>query len=202
MSNADVKREALSILKSDPFNIEKLRLQHDVLNQPAAKRVITNIRVGKPSKESFFRVHPSPDYQMTIGAIVLKEDKGTTYIVAPELASELVGESTYKFLIIRTAITRQGQVFLWTLRIPNTDGRTDLWAESELEIAKRAEENWVRMQANMVDGMYNCYEAAITLPEPQWPDEPFNTLVEKAFKGRIIDSLDHPVLKRLRGEIE
>jgi hypothetical protein len=39
------------------------------------------------------------------------------------------------------------------------------------------------------------------MPEPVWPDVPFSGLVHIAFKGRVIDTLDHPVVRRLRGEL-
>ena len=31
-------------------------------------------------------------------------------------------------------------------------------------------------------------------------DTPFRDLLAVAFKGRLVDTLDHPVLRRLRGE--
>jgi hypothetical protein len=53
--------------------------------------------------------------------------------------------------------------------------------------------------ANMSLGAYDVFEAMGELPEPEWPDISFNELITIAFKGRIIDSPDHPVLKRLKG---
>jgi hypothetical protein len=44
-------------------------------------------------------------------------------------------------------------------------------------------------------------EAVAAFPEPQWPDMSLQKVLAMAFKDRFIDSLDHPVLKRLRGEI-
>ena len=38
------------------------------------------------------------------------------------------------------------------------------------------------------------------IPDPEWPDLPFNQLLRIAFKNRVVDSLDHPTLQRLRGE--
>ncbi len=39
------------------------------------------------------------------------------------------------------------------------------------------------------------------LPGPEWPQESLGELLKIAFKGgKLIDSVDHPVLKRLRGE--
>jgi hypothetical protein len=50
-------------------------------------------------------------------------------------------------------------------------------------------------------GTYDVLEAAGTFPEPDWPDMPLRQMLSMAFKERVIDDLDHPVLKRLRGEI-
>jgi hypothetical protein len=38
------------------------------------------------------------------------------------------------------------------------------------------------------------------LPDPVWPELTFNAIYRIAFKDRIIRTLDHPVVKRLRGE--
>ena len=38
------------------------------------------------------------------------------------------------------------------------------------------------------------------LAEPAWPAKTFGDLLKVAFRDRFIDSIDHPVLKRLRGE--
>ena len=37
--------------------------------------------------------------------------------------------------------------------------------------------------------------------EPVWLEATLQQLLEIAFKGRLIDTMDHPVLRRLRGEI-
>jgi hypothetical protein len=49
-------------------------------------------------------------------------------------------------------------------------------------------------------GAYEVSEAAADWPEPEWPDLPFNEILRIAFKGRVIETLDHATLKRLRGE--
>ena len=50
-------------------------------------------------------------------------------------------------------------------------------------------------------GGYEVFEALSNLSDPEWPDDGinFNRLVEIAFRGRIIDSIDHPIVKKLRG---
>jgi hypothetical protein len=37
------------------------------------------------------------------------------------------------------------------------------------------------------------------LPEPDWPDVSFEEIINVAFRGNYIDSLDHPAIQKLRG---
>lgn len=64
------------------------------------------------------------------------------------------------------------------------------------------EQKNVRIKANKALGAYEISLAKGELPEPKWPKEPktIKDALKIAFKDRIIDSIDHPVLKQLRGE--
>jgi hypothetical protein len=70
-----------------------------------------------------------------------------------------------------------------------------------LEAIELATRSWVRVAANMSAGCYDVYRAGGQLSEPEWPDLTFQAILRIAFKGRFIDSLDHPVLRQLRGEV-
>ena len=90
---------------------------------------------------------------------------------------------------------------MWPVRLPSPDGRQLAWHHSAQVAAEMAMKRWIRVKANMSLGAYDIFEASCTIPEPEWPgDVTFLKLLEIAFKGRLVDSLDHPVLKRLRGE--
>ena len=89
---------------------------------------------------------------------------------------------------------------LWPVRLPSPDGRKCEWHISEREAAERAMTKWVRLSANMALGAYDIFEAAGPLEEPVWPEFSYRKILETAFKGRpIVDSFDHPAMKRLRG---
>jgi hypothetical protein len=49
-------------------------------------------------------------------------------------------------------------------------------------------------------GAYDIFEAAGTIPDPQWPDVSFAELIRIAFRDRLVDRPDHPVIGRLRGQ--
>jgi hypothetical protein len=101
--------------------------------------------------------------------------------------------------IVFTAISRQGVLHLWPARLPTSDGKVNVWHSSAIEAAQLAMKRWVRVKANMGLGAYEIFEAASTIPDPEWPDLPLQELLRIAFKGRLVDRLDHAVIKRLRG---
>lgn len=94
---------------------------------------------------------------------------------------------------------KRGDYFLWPIGLPNEDGKIDDWNKSALEYATQAGK-WQRIAANRDLGEYDQYLTDCNWGEPDWPEATFEQLVRVAFKGRWIDSLDHPVIRNLRGE--
>ena len=48
-------------------------------------------------------------------------------------------------------------------------------------------------------GAYEMVEATGQLSEPEWADVPFREILKVAFRDRIVDRTDHPVLQRRLG---
>jgi hypothetical protein len=179
------------------FDLHSLRL--DPSSQTTdVEKVLTIVPVRKPSKQSHVRVHPDSAFRMAMGLIQLKEEN-ETYIVSPNLHVELNQEITRS--VLHTAIDRYGTVFLWPVKLPDIMGKLDQWNLSASIAAERATQDWVRMSSNRQAGCYEVFVAKADLGEPTWPDKTFAQLVEIAFQGYIITSLDHPVVKKLRGEV-
>ena len=182
----------------DPFaDLSKLRISQDFAAGIGVKKALLTVPVRKPDRQWFIRVHPAEDYRLETAILELRDER-EAYLVAPELWADLSGEVVPKVLF--TGINRQGVVFLWPIRLPGDDGRHDEWNRSALEAAERAQGRWVRVASNQSLGAYEVWDGSKDLPDPEWPDQPFQELVRTAFRGRYIDSYAHPVLKRLRGE--
>ncbi len=185
---------------ADPYNLESLRLSQDFVSAVGGKKLTTTIPVKKPLKEWFVRTHPDPDFWLQTAVVELKEKQGEVYLVAPTLWPELSTEATFSPRLFATSISRQGVLFLWPMRLPGSDGRADEWNKSAMIAADEAKSHWVRVVANMSLGAYDITVAPARLPEPVWPDLPFQQIIKIAFRDRLIEDLDHPILKRLRGE--
>jgi hypothetical protein len=183
----------------DPFNVAALRLSQDFGASVCVKKALVAVPVRKPANSWWVRVHPDKDYRDQFAVIELKEDR-EIYLVAPALHAALDGEATFSGRALFTAINRQGVLFLWPIRLPRSDGRADEWSRTAVDAANKATKGWVRIAANMALGAYDVFEATAQVTEPSWPDYPFRDLLRVAFKDRLIDTWDHPILRRLRGE--
>jgi hypothetical protein len=183
---------------SNPFDPASLRLDQSFAEKAGVKKLITIVPVRKPNRQDFVRVHPDPSYRLSpAGIIEIKEDR-ETYLVVPSMAQELQSELVPATLF--TAITRQGVIFIWPIKLPGPDGKHNAWPHSAMVAAKLAEKTWIRVCANMHLGAYEPFEAQNKLSEPVWSDvPPFEELLRTAFSGRIVDNSEHPLVRRLRG---
>jgi hypothetical protein len=181
----------------NPFDPANLRLSQNFTEAVGVKTLLTTIPVRKPHRQDFVRVHPDAAYRCgPVGVLELKEDR-ETYLVTPSMANVLAGE--FNLVTLCTAITRQGVVFLWPVKLPAPDGRQLAWHTSAAEAAEKAMDRWVRVSANMHLGAYDIALAAATLPEPEWPSLTPEEILRVAFRDHIIDREDHPVVRRLIG---
>jgi uncharacterized protein YbdZ (MbtH family) len=161
------------------------------------KKLLTTVPVRKPNRQDFVRVHPDPMYRLTPAAIIdVKEDR-EVYLVTPNMAQALPGE--FSTVTLFTTINRQGTLHLWPVKLPTPEGRHNEWHRSGAEAAERAMQKWVRVTASMSLGAYEIFEASGDLPEPVWPDIPFEEILTIAFRDRYVDRDNHPLVQRLLG---
>jgi hypothetical protein len=186
--------------RADPFDPARLRLSQNFTATAGVKKPLTRVPVDKPNKESWFRINPNPEYRMEALVLELKSSH-EKYIVVPELKETLAPETTISPRLLVTAITRGGTLFIWPMRVPGPDGRTDGWTRSAWQAAELAMTSWVRMTANMENGSYDVLQATASFCDPVWPEITFRDLLAIAFRDSVIDKIDHPALQRLRGEI-
>ena len=196
MSNNKPKKPENDV-PADPFDPGRLRLTDST--QIGVKKVVTVMSCQKPNRQQFVRVHPDETYRMQT-ALFTDEVNRESYLVVPELWDELAGD--IQPTILFASITKTtNNVFLWPVKVPDTDGRRNNWHLSAMRAAEAAMSKWVRVQSNMADGKYDVFEATGAIPDPEWPAMSFRDMLKLCFDDRFIDTLDHPILKQLRGEV-
>ena len=196
MSDEQNKMKIVDANGVDPYALEKLRVDQNFLESTNVKKLLATVPLRRPGPQDFIRVHPDPKYRELMAFLELKEDR-ETYIVdlkaVPELASECYIATLF------TAMTRTGVLFLWPVRVPAADGRTNDWHVSAAAAAEQAMKHWIRIKANMSLRAYEIFLAESKIPEPEWPDLTFQEIFRIAVKDKLINQRNHPAIKRLRG---
>jgi hypothetical protein len=183
----------------NPFDPASLRLSQAISAGSGVEKLLLVMPVQKPPRQAFVRVHSDPDFRLPIALLELKDER-ETYVVVPDVAVQIPSE--VKHVDLRVSVTQQGIPFLWPVPLPPNDRTENSWSMTARTAAERAEQVWVRMVANMSAQSYDVHVASSIAAEPVWPTKSMAELLEIAFRnGKLIDSLDHPVVQRLLGRV-
>ena len=178
----------------------EFQLDESLLADVEVEHVLTTVVVRKPKRTEFFRVHP----EFVMDRLALERDTGMEkecYLVTPEI-KHLMPEEV-RTVRLFTAVTRNGTHLIWPVKLPREDdNHLRNIANSALLIAEEAKTSWVKMAWDRGSGAYEMYRALGHLGEPKWKkDASFRELLNIAFRDKLIDRTDHPVIRELNGEI-
>lgn len=162
------------------------------------KRKLLALPMNSPDKRQFFRA--IRESQAFIARIyerpVPGELKPVPYFVAPALHGDAsLGRVLKTVRLVRCVYYDTHAPFLWAISVGQRD---NAWSRTGLEIVAAAEERFVRCVPNGRDG-YAIEYPEQDLGEPSWPDMSQSEWYDLGFRGRVIDSFDHEVLRELRG---
>jgi hypothetical protein len=181
-----------------PINLEDFRINQDFAAHLQVRKTVVTVPVQKPDRQTWVYIHPDPTFRMSVGVLDDRENR-RTYVVTPQILPEVIGDLIPKMLVAYA--TKQSTVALWPIRLPDESGRLDTYNESALTIVSAHAGRWVRIYSNQQSRAYDVLESPVVeIPTPQWPTGGFEFLFATAFRGRIIDNINHPYLKMLRGE--
>jgi len=179
-------------------SISALRLAANYGATLGVKKLLTRVPVSKPKKSNFFRVHASEEMAFQ-GMLLEQKEANESYLVLPNIAQEI--SELVSAVQLYAAIDRHNNVSLIPVPLPGEDGNRNPWHESLAQAVEMSKSNWIRITANMSLGGYDVFAAQASLSEPEWPEYDIEALIEVAFRGKIISSLEHPVVQSLLGRI-
>ena len=125
-------------------------------------------------------------------------DGGELHLVAKELWSGLSGDLRPMALFV--TINRLDDLFVWPIALPDETGNHNPYSKTALEGALRGAKGWVKVASNRRTKTYDIFEPEGNLAEPVWPETTMEEIIRTAFRDRYINSIDHPVLRAIRGE--
>jgi hypothetical protein len=160
------------------------------------KRLLASVGVKKPGEAQYFRVHDDEDMSW-LGYVYTYEKDNSVWYVPRGPAYDELAELTAKLRRVRLflCLTKRGSVSFWP--VSQTDQGS--WGSSAREIVEIAKTRWIRVVSNRAEGCYVPFEPEDPLPDPQWPEKPLSELLKLAFRGRVIDRPDHPIIESLKG---
>lgn len=197
-----VEKETVKHPDPDQLDPRSFRIDQSEMDQPVVKTALTAIAIRRPHPLEFIRTHPDPTYQEgPVRFINLKENR-EYYLVVPKLYRELRPRE-YSIGYIFLATNRMERPFFWIITTESATGRVLDWYTSALTCERLARTTWIQVVPDQSAGVYLAAPAEDSelLEEPVWPKQSFKELFNIGFKHRIVDNLDHPVFKQLRGRV-
>jgi hypothetical protein len=172
--------------------IRSLVLSQNYEDQIEAEDLLLNVAVRRPKKLEWIRVHP--DHRMGPVAL-LEDDEEKLYALKKHVHSAVHEEA--KVVTLRQCITSTKVSFIWHVPCVQRDGSDWPAWQGQRAAVEIAEGSWIRLIWQNEGKSYKVRQGKADFGEPAWPSQSFDALVDIAFKGRIVDSLDHPVVQRL-----
>jgi hypothetical protein len=176
-------------------DLDSLRLAPEEAGHIGASEALIHVPVRKPNVNEFVRVHPDP--AMSLASYIFIDHEREPWFVVPEMRDVLV--AGVKPVLMLTTVNQRGTPFLWPLALGDGTGRRNAWHDTAREAAEMAKDKWVKIMSDMAAGSYRVFVAKGLLPDPQFPDKTLEELLRIAFRGRIVDSIDHAIVKQSLG---
>jgi hypothetical protein len=165
----------------------------------AVRRVPSAAPLGKPKKSEFISPHPDVGVRRRVGVIDDDDSFGDIYVLAPALIPEFADLCRPVDLV--PYLTRDGDVRLWPIGLPDANGRTYSWHASARRIADDYAGGWVRVVSNRATGGYDAVIPCGTLRAPDWSGLDIDAIYDTTLATFGIRGVDHPLLARLRGAV-
>jgi hypothetical protein len=154
------------------------------------------VECRRPPKGHFFTVRAEPEkpFRDRNFYFLLELEGRDPYVVSPVVAREKEEEDVIRPVLIVRYVTMAGVEGLWPLKLNRSDGKSNAWNTSAMNILEIAESGkWVRIVSQKKN--YRHQESKKTIEEvvPKFTNRPFQELINIAFKDRTVTSLDHEI---------
>ncbi len=160
-------------------------------------RTPTQICCREPKPTEWFRVRPGIE-NVTVTGGVRDPDTGVLHLLHGVLWP-LVGHRV-EWICPRVCVNRDSRMFLWPVPMPGPEDRWSSWLSAGQAVADLAEMVWIRVEIDSGEKQYRVATLdGRKLPEPTWSTLEYLDLIHATFHGRVINSADHPLIRKWGG---
>jgi len=180
----------------DPFGLASLRLSQDFASA-SESRNSSRHPDQKPRKSGLSGLIPTRTIAPNgrLGA-----ERGSGNFLVARLSGGNWRRDDILSPVLVTAINRQAVLFLWPIRLPGPTARLTIGADRRWTRPMRQEAVGPRHGQHESWSLYVAV-ASGQVAEPEWPSITFQEIIRIAFRDKMISEWNHPVLRRLRGEV-
>ena len=184
----------------DPFDPMNLGISTDYAAAINAKASTKPFELRAPNEQEFFRTSPQKNHHLVVGSIADKQDMGKVYIVSGVLLEEVKLKFPKVVRAVELVLTQilAGASLVWP--VPLAEDRGGKWNSTQRAACEQGKTRWTNKTSGR--GEYEI----LTVNNPKDVDwdsfPPFRDILRQAASERLIDSMEHALLKKLRGEIE
>jgi hypothetical protein len=195
LHSVDADDEIAPVTVGDPNSAADLAIDQEHLEEyasPGSESVTVECR--KPPKGIYFTVrkeHGKP-WKDRAFYFLLQIEGRDPYIVHPSITKEKEEDTIRPVLLVRY-VTMAGEEGLWPLKLNESDGKSNAWNASAMNILELAETRWVRLVNAKKHYRHNPSKKTLEQVPPKFTNRPFADLVNVAFKDRVVNSLDHEI---------
>lgn len=158
----------------------------------------TTIRT--PAPYEFIRTLLNMDDIFRCNLFEDQEGMGSTFYITSPLIASLMPR-VIKLYALQIAITNHGDTFIWPLKTHGVEKGNNSWNCSAWNAATIANYKWVKVMSSTLHKQWEILKADDDIyPDPLWPTESYEEILEGAFADKIIKSIDDPVIRKFRGK--
>lgn len=180
----------------DPFDLVAVK-KKAATSVAVKKTLIVQVR-KRIDKNTWFQVCPNPEMHIE-GFVMDPGDVGDgLFWVSPHVLEE-IDDSSIRLYSLHLCITRHGNaLFWWAIGLPGDNGR-DMECDRVRREYATVHGTWMRLEWDDASRMHLQSLVQAAWPNPDWPNETPDTLIRIAFRGRVIDTPDHPIVQQMKG---
>lgn len=151
------------------------------------------VQCRHPEPCEWFRVRPGAERRASTFVLSVAQQ---LYLVSEELWPRL--RPALEHVCPRACMNERGELFVWPVPVPLGATGPKTWRASAAGVADLAEAGWCRMLVNESTGDITVSMRRLQADAPPWPDASFIEILHEAFRGRVIGSMSHPVVRKRR----
>ena len=208
----DLDPAALALPATDPAKVvagvgdeidpAAIALPGDTISKGGSRQIVNDIPVTRPGNSDWVWTCSDPAFRATCAIYEPKKSAATTrvrpHLVMPAVVDVMQLGRGIRRVEVFTYVDRHGNLGLWPIGF-SADDRENGWIDTARDAAVNHSDKWLNISSDLATSTYRLAEPLEQLAPPKPPGLPLSKLLGIAFKGRVISTIEHPLMRELRG---